>query len=98
MASPSDHTHGKMPVDGHNKTYSGFMSASIWGGGIIILICLYATLTFAAKFGWMPSLVGTFVVGILYGLALKMKTGWYALVVGLAVFGAIVSVLISALN
>jgi len=71
------------------------MSGSKWGGGIILVICLYAILTFAAKFAWPPSLVGTFVVGVLYGLALKMKTGWYAMVFALAVLGAIISILIT---
>ena len=98
MAGPSNFTSGEMPVDGHNKTFNGFVAGSKWGGGIIILICMYASLTFAAKFPWPPSLVGTFVVGVLYGMGLKMKTGWYALVVGLAVLGAIISILISILN
>lgn len=98
MAGPSNHTPGSMPVEGQAKTYNGFMTGSIWGAGIIILICLYAILTFAAGFAWLPSLVGTFIVGVIYGMALKMKTGWFALVVGLAVFGAIISILISVLH
>lgn len=98
MANPSQHPHGEMPVEGHDKTYAGFIGGSVWGGGIILLLCLYSILTFAAHFAWIPSLVGTFVVGILYGMALKMKTGWYATVFGLAVFAAIVSILITALH
>ena len=98
MAGPSNYTSGEMPVEGHNKTFAGFMAGSKWGGGIIILVCLYASLTLAAKFAWPISLVGTFVVGVLYGLALKMKTGWYAMVFALAVLGALISIVIAILN
>lgn len=93
----SEYKRGEMEITDHSKTYSGFMAASIWGGGVIVLICLMAILTFAAGFPWMPSLIGTFVVGVIMGLALKMKAGWYGLLIGLAIFGAIVSILISVL-
>lgn len=98
MAGQTDFNSGDMPVEGHNKTFSGFIGATKWGTGIIILICLYAILTFAAGFAWLPSLIGTFIVGVLYGLALKLSTGWHALTFGLAVFGAIVSILIAVLH
>lgn len=98
MATHSDFTSGDMPVEGQNKTFDGFVGATKWGTGIIIMICLYAILTFAVKLAWMSALIATFVVGVLYGMGLKMKTGWYALVFGLAVFGAIVSILISVLH
>lgn len=99
MATPSsDFKSGEMPIEGQAKTYGGFLKGTIWGGGVIILICLYAILTFAANFPWLPALVGTTVVGFLYGLALKMKTGWFAMVIGLAIFGAIISLMIVLLN
>lgn len=93
----SDYQHGHMPVDGHHKTYGGFMVGSIWGTGLILVICLYAILTFACGFAWLPSLIGTFIVGVLFGLALKMKMGWYATLVALTVFAGIISVIISLL-
>lgn len=98
MAEPSNYVSGEMPVEGQHKTYAGFMAGTVWGGGMIILICLYASLTFAAGFAWLPSLIGTFVVGVLYGLALKLKTNWYAAVIGLAVLGAITSIIIVLAN
>ena len=98
MGTSSNYTPGDMAVDGHVKTYGGFLNGTVWGAGLIILTCLYAILTFAAQFPLPPALLGTAVVGVLYGLALKMKTGWYALVVGLAIFGAVVSILITILH
>lgn len=94
----TEYKHGEMPVDGHHKTYNGFMVGSIWGGGLILVICLYAILTFAAGFAWLPSLIATVIIGFLYGLALKMKISWYAAVIALAIFGAIVSIIISVLT
>jgi len=99
MATPSsDFKSGEMPIEGQAKTYSGFLKGTIWGGGVIILLCLYPILTFGAGFPWLPALVGTTVVGFLYGLALKMKTGWFALVIGMAIFGAIISLMMVLLN
>ena len=93
----SDYKRGEMEITGHSKTYDGFMAVSIWGGCVIILVCLMAILTFAAGLPWLPSLIGTFVVGVIMGLVLKMKSSWYGLLIGLAIFGAITSLLISAL-
>lgn len=93
----SNYEHGTMNVSGHNKTYAGFMSGSIWGGGLIILVCLYPTLVFGTSLGWLASLIITMIIGILYGLALKMKGGWFATVIGLTIFAAILSAIIAAI-
>lgn len=87
----SDYTHGEMFVEDHKGTYSGFVHGSMWGGGLIIMIVLMSTLVFAAKFAFLPSLIATFIVGVIYGIVLKMSLRWYAVIVGLAVFTVIVA-------
>ncbi len=94
----SDYQHGKMEVTGHGKTYSGFMTGSIWGAGLIILICLFPILIFGVQMGWFGALMVTTIVGLIYGLVLRMKGGWFAAVIGLAIFGAILSTIISILS
>lgn len=94
----SDYTHGKMNVNEHNGTYGGFVQGSMWGGGLILVIVLMSSLIFAAKFAFLPSLIGTFIVGILFGLALKMSMRWYAVLVVLAIFAVIIAAIGSLLG
>lgn len=94
----SDYQHGNMEITGHSKTYTGFMAGSIWGAGLIIMICLFPILVFGAHVSWFGALIITALVGILYGLVLKMKGGWFAAVIGLTIFGAVLSTIISILS
>jgi ATP/ADP translocase len=81
----ADHERGTMDVSEQSRTFSSFMGLSIWFGGLTILSVLFLALTFAAHVGWMVSLIVTTIVGILMGLALKLKASWYATVIGFAV-------------
>ncbi len=94
----SDYTHGEMNVNEHTGTYGGFVQGSMWGGGLILVIVLMSSLIFAAKFAFLPSLIGTFIVGILFGLALKMSMRWYAVLVVLAIFAVIIAAIGSLLG
>jgi len=96
-AEHSDYVHGTMGVDDHRGTFGGFMSGTKYGGALIVLVVLMPTLVFGTALTWFPALIITVIVGILVGLALKLKGGWYASVIGLAVFTAIICVLLSAL-
>ncbi len=80
----NDYVHGGMDVHAQVKTFQGFMNATVYGGGAIALMLLYPILVFAAGFSWLPSLVATIIVGIVYGMLLKLKGGWHASVI---VFG-----------
>jgi len=77
-AEHSDYVHGTMGVEGHKKTFSGFMDVSVYGGAAIALIVIFPTLVFGTALGWLTSLIVTLIIGVILGIALKLKGGWYA--------------------
>lgn len=94
-AGPSDHKIGTMPVESQKGTFGGFMNTTVYGGCMLAVILLFPILVFCTALTWVPSLVLTAVFGIILGVALKLKGGWFAAVIGLCVFLAILSVLVS---
>ncbi len=80
----SDYVHGEMDVEDHKGTFGGFMNWTIYGGALVALIVILPTLIFGTALTWFPALVVTTIIGIILGVALKLKGGWYALVIGLA--------------
>ncbi|MEE2525800.1 aa3-type cytochrome c oxidase subunit IV [Hyphobacterium sp. HN65] len=80
----ADYERGTMNIAEQSRTFSSFIGMSVWFGGLTILSVLFLSLTFAAHAGWMVSLIITTIVGILMGLALKLKASWYATVIGFA--------------
>ena len=91
----SDYTHGTMEVDAQAGTFSGFMGGTKYGGSLIALVVIMPTLVFAVGLHWFTALAATFILGVIIGLALKLKPGWYVGLFGLAILAAIVSVLLS---
>jgi len=80
----ADYERGTMDISEQSRTFSSFMGMSVWFGGLTALTVLFLALTFAAHAGWMVALIITTIVGIAMGLALKLKAGWYATVIGFA--------------
>ena len=98
MASgQSDYTRGEMPVEEQEGTFKGFMALTIYGGAALVAILLYPTLVFGTALSWLTSLIITVVVGIVIGLALKLKGAWYAWLIFGAVVTAIISLIFAAL-
>ena len=97
-AGNSNYERGTMGVDGHKKTFGGFMGMTVYGGAALALLVLYPTLVFGVKMGWLPSLVVTVIFGFVLGAVLKLKGGWYAGVVATAIPFAIASALIAAVH
>jgi len=94
--SHSDYNKGDMEVDAQESTFSGFMNMTIYGGGIIGLALLFAILTVGGVgLSWLPALIATVVVGIVMGLALKLKGTWYASVILLAGITGVVCAIFS---
>jgi len=85
----SDYAHGSMDVDAQSGTFSGFMGGTKYGGTAIALIVILPTLIFAVGMGFLPALVATVVLGVLIGLGLKLKGGWYVGLVGSAILTAV---------
>lgn len=90
-ATQSDYKQGSMPVEAQSQTFDGFMKLTVYGGALIGFILLYPILVFCTPLAWLPSLAVTVIFGFILGAALRLKGGWYAGVIGLAVFLAIFS-------
>jgi len=82
----SDYKRGSMEVSAQSGTFSGFMGGTVYGGAAVALIVLMPTLVFAVNMHWLPSLIATVVFGIILGLALKLKPGWYVGVIAASIF------------
>ncbi len=92
MASAnSDYETGSMPIEAQSKTFGGFMNMTVYGGSLVAFILLYPILVFCTPLAWLPSLIITLVFGIILGVALKLKGGWYASIIGLSIFLALVT-------
>ena len=78
----SDYNRGAMEINAQKGTFSGFMGGTVYGSSALILMLLMPILVFAVGLGWVPSLIATFVLGMLIGLGLKLKSGWYVGLIG----------------
>lgn len=94
----SDYVRGTMSVEDHKATFGGFMGFTKYGGAAVALIVLYPTLVFGTPLGWFASLIITLLVGVLAGIGLKLKGGWYAGMIAGAIPFAIISAILAAQN
>lgn len=88
-AGNSDYTHGEMEVTAQEGTFKGFMGYTIYGGALVALVVLMPTLIYGVGLSWPMALVTTLVLGIIIGIALKLKAQWYASIIGLGVLVAL---------
>ena len=97
-AEHSDYVRGTMGVDGHKKTFGGFMGTTVYGGAALALIVIFPTLIFGVHMSWLTALIVTLILGVVLGFALKLKGGWYAGMIASAVPLALASALIAHLH
>ena len=97
-AEHSDYVHGTMGVDGHKKTFSGFMGTTVYGGAALALIVIFPTLVFGTSLGWLKALIVTLIIGVVLGVALKFKGGWYAGIIVSAIPVGLASWILSILT
>lgn len=93
----SDYVSGTMPIDGHKKTFTGFAKVSAFSTAFLLVVLLMPILVICAHLPWLPSLIAVFVIGLLVAKPLQLGGAWYALLVGLAIFGFLLCLGISAL-
>lgn len=90
-AGQSDYVQGSMPVEAQAGTFGGFMNLTVYGGSLIAFLLIYPILVFCTPLAWPASLIATVVIGILLGVALKLKGGWFAGIISLSIVLAIFS-------
>ncbi len=89
-----EHQRGNMDIRDQKNTWSGFLTGSVWGSLIILLIVGYSVLSLAIGLHWSISLGLMAAVGIIAGLALNLGGRWMAAVVVMAVLALIVQAVI----
>lgn len=88
---------GTMSIVNQDKTFKGFIRASAFLTAFFVVVLLMPILVFAVHLSWPLALAITFIVGLLLAWPFKLGGGWYATLAGLAVIGALTSLVISAL-
>ncbi|WP_409433120.1 aa3-type cytochrome c oxidase subunit IV [Litorimonas sp. RW-G-Af-16] len=96
-AGQSDYHRGEMETDAQEGTFKGFMGITVYGGAAIALIVFMPVLVFGVGMGWLPALIATLLLGVVMGLALKLKGGWYAAIIASGILVGILCAIISAL-
>jgi type IV secretory pathway VirB6-like protein len=74
----SGQSHGHMDIQDQRDTYAGFLSASLWSGGLIVQGIALATLAFAIGSGWWPGLAAFVAIGVAIGLLFRMSGVYWA--------------------
>lgn len=93
----SDYTRGTMPMDAQTKTFSGFIKGSAFGTAFIAVSLIMPILVFCTSMTWGPALLVTFIIGLILGPVFKLGGSWYGTLIALAIIGALVSLLITAI-
>lgn len=93
MATHEYH-RGEMDIRDQKSTWNGFITGSVWGGMIILLMVGHATLAVAIGMNWAISLGLMALVGFGVGLLMNLGGRWMATVVVLIVLALIVQALI----
>lgn len=88
----ADYTHGGMEIAEQKAMFSGFLRLVVWSCALVGVSLVFLTLHFAVGVGWFTSLGVAFVLGILIGLGLGMKSAWYGSLVGLTVLTAFIGI------
>lgn len=93
MASHEYH-RGEMDISGQKATWDGFITGSVWGSLIIILMVGHATLSIAIGLNWAVSLGLMTIVGVAAGLLMNLGGRWMATVVVLVILALITQAMI----
>ncbi len=93
MATQEYH-RGEMNIQDQKATWNGFITGSVWGGLITILMVGHATLAIAIGLPWAVSLGLMAITGFGAGLLMNLGGRWTATVVVLIVLALIVQAMI----
>ena len=65
--------HGDMEIQDQKETFHGFLSASVWGSGLVVQLVALLTLGFAIGMGWWAGLAALVAIGVGVGLIFRMS-------------------------
>lgn len=97
QTSAGDMHHGDMDVHDQRETFSGFLSATVWTGALIVQAVALLVLAFAIGAGWWAGFAAFAAIGVAVGLLFKMPGAWWASQVALWVVMAIGGLVVPAL-
>ena len=69
----TNYVKGTMGVDGHKKTFGGFMGTTVYGGAGLALVVIFPTLVFGVSMGWISALIVTCGVGYYTRFSIEVK-------------------------
>lgn len=73
---------GGMDIHDQKSTFHHFLVFALWGTLYTVMAVALLTVAFAMGYGWLAG-VGTYAaIGVLAGLGLGMRGGWWGLVIG----------------
>lgn len=81
----SGYIHGQMEIVEQSRTWKGFMQATWWGAGLVVLALAYSTLVFAVGLPWFGVLIGVLVLSLIMGAVLRLGGAWIVVSVILTV-------------
>lgn len=87
-----DYERGDMDIAEQRRTFSGFMSATVWSSAWLVMTLLGATLIFAVGVSWPIAIAIAAVVGLIIGFFLNLGAGWIATVVATVIVAGLVGV------
>jgi Bacterial aa3 type cytochrome c oxidase subunit IV len=93
MATHEYH-RGEMNIQDQKATWGGFITGSVWGGLIIILMVGHATLAIAIGLPWAVSLGIMAIVGFGAGVLMNLGGRWMATVVVMIFLALLVQAMI----
>ena len=89
----TDYTPGEMNIDEQRRTFSLFMRMTVWGSAHTVILLTFLVLHFSVGVAWFIALGIAFVLGVVIGLVLNMKSAWYATLFGFAVVGGFIGLI-----
>lgn len=84
-----DHHRGEMDISDQKATFSGFLTISVWGTALTIMLVAMLTVAFAMGGGWFAGLAVWAVIGLVAGMIMKMGLYWWATLIGSTVLMAL---------
>ncbi len=89
---------GHMEIQDQRDTFSGFLTASVWGCGLIAQGIALCTLAFSLGDGWWAGMLAFVAIGAVVGFLFRMSGAYWAVQVALWVLLGIGGMIVPALS